>query len=101
MLEDLHRFCVIGNSELQVDTTFELVDNLWLTDTSFSNEALLNINNEHPQFPGPSFFHFHKKRECYRRFAGELVIQKPELSGIKKVGTDLDKALSNGITDIL
>lgn len=100
MLEDLHRFCVIGNSELQVDTTFELVDNLWLTDTSFSNEALLNINNEHPQFPGPSFFHFHKKRECYRRFAGELVIQKPELSGIKKAGTDLDKALSNGITDI-
>jgi len=99
MLEHLHRFCVIGNSVLQVDTTLELVDDLWLTDTSFSNEALLNINNKHPQFPGPSFFHFHKTQECYRRFAGELVIQKPELSGIK-VGTDLDKALSNGITDI-
>ena len=99
MLEDLYRFCVIGNSVLQVDTTFELADDLWLTHTSFSNEALLNINNKHPLFPGPSLFHFHKTQECYRRFAGELVIQKPELSGIK-VGTDLDKALSNGITDI-
>ena len=54
MLEDLHSFRVIGNSVLQVN--FELVDNLWLTDTSFSNEALLNISSEHPQFPGPSFF---------------------------------------------
>lgn len=60
MLEDLNRFFVIGNYNLQLqlqfDTTFELVDDLWLTDTSFSNEALLNINNEHPHFPGPSFF---------------------------------------------
>ena len=89
-----------GNSVLQVDTTFELVDNFWLTDTSFTNEALLNANGKHPQFPGPSFFHFHKTQECYRRFAGELVIQRPELSSIKKIDTDLDKALSNGMTDI-
>jgi len=100
ILEDLYRFCVIGNSVLQVDTTFELVENLWLTDTSFANEALLNAKGKHPQFPGPSFFHFHKTRECYRRFAGELIILKPELSGIKKIGTDLDRALSNGMTDI-
>lgn len=100
MLEDLYRFCVIGGSVLQVDTTFELVDNLWLTDTSFANESLINAKGKHPQFPGPSFFHFHKTQECYRRFAGELLIQKPELSGIKKIGTDLDKALSNGMTDV-
>lgn len=58
ILEDLYRFCVIGNSVLQVDTTFELVENLWLTDTSFANEAFLNAKGKHPQFPGPSFFTF-------------------------------------------
>ena len=71
----IHRFCVLGNSILQVDTTFELVDGLWLTDTTFSHEALINHRNgKHPEFPGPSFWHFKKDRETYRRFAGELAI---------------------------
>ena len=78
MLNDLHRFCVLGDSILRVDTTFELVEGLWLTDTTYSNEALVDLNGKNPQFPGPSFWHFRKSRECYRRFAGELVIQKPE-----------------------
>ena len=100
MLHDLYRFCVLGNGIFRVDTTFELVESLWLTDTTYTNEALVNLQGKHPEFPGPSFWHFRKNRECYRRFAGELIILKPELLGIKKVGHDLDKALSSGLTDI-
>jgi hypothetical protein len=100
MTNDLYRFCVVGNSILRVDTTFELVDGLWLTDTTYANEALLDTNNKHPEFPGPSFWHFRKTRECYRRFAGEIIVNKPELLGIKKVGHDMDKALSQGLCDV-
>ena len=100
MINDLHRFCVNGNSILRVDTTFELVEGLWLTDTTYTNEALIDLNGKNPEFPGPSFWHFRKTRECYRRFAGELVIKKPELLRIKKIGHDLDKALSQGLCDI-
>lgn len=100
MLNDLYRFCVVGNSILRIDTTFELVDGLWLTDTTYTNKALVDLKGKHPEFPGPSFWHFRKTRESYRRFAGELVIQKPELLGLKKIGHDLDKAITNGFGDI-
>ena len=72
-----------------------------LTDTKYTNESLTNQSNKHPEFPGPSFWHFKKSRESYRRFAGELIIAKPELLGIKKIGHDLDKAIAGGMTDIL
>lgn len=95
VLDDVNRFCVLGNSILHVDTTFELVDGLRLTDTTFSHEALINHRNgKHPEFLGPSFWHFKKDRETYRRFAGELAIAKPELLKIKKVGHDLYKAIA-------
>ena len=55
MLNDIHRFCVLGNSILRIDTTFELVDGLWLTDTTYPNESLISQRNKHPEFPGPSF----------------------------------------------
>ena len=90
MLNDVYRFCVLGNSILQINTTFELVDGLWLTETTFTNEALVDLSGKHPEFPGLSFWHFKKTCESYRRFAGELAIQNPLLLGIKKVGHDLD-----------
>ena len=99
-LNAIHRFCVLGNSILRIDTTFELVNGLWLTDTTYANESLINQSNKHPEFPGPSFWHFKKSRESYRRFAGELTIAKPELLGMKKIGHDLDKAIAGGMTDI-
>ena len=100
MLNDLFRFCVLGDAILCVDTTFELAVGLWLTDTTYTNEALINLKGKHPEFPAPSFWHFRKTRESYRRFAGELVIKKPEFLGLKKIEHDLDKALSNGFTDV-
>ena len=89
-LNAIHRFCVLGNSILRIDTT----------DTTYANESLINQSNKHPEFPGPSFWHFKKSRESYRRFAGELTIAKPELLGMKKIGHDLDKAIAGGMTDI-
>ena len=93
MLNDIYRFCILGNSILRIDTTFELVDGLWLTDTTYTNESLINESKKHPEFPGPSFWHFKKSRESYRRFAGELAIAKPELLGLKKMAMILTKLL--------
>lgn len=97
MLQDMHRFCVLGDSILTIDTTFEICDGLWLTDTTYSNLALLDNRGKNPEFPGPCFWHFKKSRESYRRFAGEIIIHAPELAEIKKIGHDLDKALAQGI----
>ena len=79
--------CVLGNAILRVDTTY-------------SNEALIDLKGKHPEFPGASYWHFRKMQESYRHFAGEIIIQKPELLCLKKIGHDLDKALSSGFTDI-
>lgn len=100
MLQDLIRFCVNGNSILVVDTTFELCDGLWLTDSSFQNEALVNNKGEHPVFPGPYMWHFKKTREVYRRLALEIVNECPLTIQIKKVGHDLDEAVGSGLADV-
>lgn len=83
ILNDLFKFCVLGNAILRVDTTFELVDGLWLTDTRHTNETLIDLKGKHPELPGPSDWHFRKTRESYRRFAGETIIQKPERCSTK------------------
>ena len=57
MINDLYRFCINGNLVLRVDTTFELVEGLWLTDTTYTNEALIDLKGKNPEFPGPSFWH--------------------------------------------
>ena len=42
MASNLKWFCVNGNSILRVDTTFELVDGLLLTNTTYTNEVLVD-----------------------------------------------------------
>ena len=75
-------------------------EGLWLTDTTYPNLSLLNKDGKHPEFPGPSFWHFSKSRATYRRFAAEMVVAEPALLGIRKIGHDLDKALAQGMKDI-
>ena len=60
MLTDIYRCCVLGDSVLNVDTTFDLVPGLWLTDTSYKCLVLLDEFDKHPEFPGPSMWHFRK-----------------------------------------
>ena len=100
-LNDIKRFCVDGNSTLIVDMTFKVADRLWLTDTCFENESLIDSEGNHPNFPGPSQWQFRKDQLSFRRFFGELLIAEPSLHGIKKVGHDLDNATAAGVRDIL
>eukprot|EP00112_Aurelia_sp_Birch-Aquarium-sp1_P016153 Seg3637.1 transcript_id=Seg3637.1/GoldUCD/mRNA.D3Y31 product="hypothetical protein" protein_id=Seg3637.1/GoldUCD/D3Y31 len=100
-LKDIERFCVDGNSVQRVDTTFEIIDNCWVTDTSYTNESLVSESNgKHPEFPGPIMLHFRKDQPTYRAFASSLVAHNPRLLHVKKFGTDMDKALSGGFGDI-
>ena len=58
--------------------TFEMVDGLWLTDSTFTHEGLVAAGTgKHPEFPGPSLWHFRKDRQTYRRFAVEMVMSDP------------------------
>ena len=43
MINDLYRFCINGNSVLRVDTTFELVEGLWLTDNTIQHNTIFYI----------------------------------------------------------
>ena len=46
-------FCsdsVLVNVILHLDTTFKLVDGLWLTDTTYTNEALVDLKGKHPEY---------------------------------------------------
>ena len=72
---------------------FEIIDTLWLTDTSFTNESFIDENKNHPEFPGPYMVHFRKDRESYQRFAAELAAAEPSLLKVKKTGIYLDSAL--------
>ena len=84
-----------------MDTTFELVDGLWLTDSTFTHEGLVVAGTgKHPKFPGPSLWHFRKDRQTYRRFAVEMVMGDPGLINIKKIGHDLDRTIPNSLTDV-
>lgn len=100
-IKDLVRFCVEGNSVLRVDTTFEIIENFWVTDTSYTNESLISENSgESPDFPGPIMLHFRKDTFTYQAFASHLVMINPDLKNIKKFGTDLDRALINGMRNV-
>ena len=68
MRKDMERFCVEGSTELNVDATFDLVYGLWLTDTSYRNLARVDKNGNHPEFAGPSMWHFLKDRHEFRAF---------------------------------
>ena len=96
MLKDIKRFCVDGEGILCVDTTFDLVPGLWITDTCYQCKALYDINNNNPHFPGPMMFHFKKDSKEFRTFGSELVNQCEALSELKKIGHDLDAATATG-----
>ena len=96
-IQDVKKFCCRGNSVLSVDTTFNLCD-LWLTDTSFKNERLINSSGNHPIFLGPCFLHFRKDEATFSRFFFEMISLDPEIIELGKIGTDLDMAIYNGFS---
>ena len=101
-MKNLERCCVLdASSVLRVDTTFEIVDGMWVTDTSYTNISLINESNaKHPEFPGPVMLHFQKDAPIFRRFALEIVNGNPKLLDVKKVGHDMDNAIKKGFGEI-
>ena len=96
MLQDIKRFCVDDDAVFAIDTTFEIVPGLWLTDTTYECRALFDINRKHPHFPGPFMLHFRKDEPEFRAFGYELISQCTYLSGIRKIGHDLEAAMAIG-----
>ena len=83
---DIKKVCSKDFSVLRFDTTFEIVNGFWLTDTSYSNLSLIDsVSGKNPEFPGPNMIHFRKDRETYRRFAGEMLMAEPELHSVKQI----------------
>ena len=64
----------------EYSATFKIFDGLYLTNTTYLNLSLHDINGNHPEFQGLSFRYFKKTRETYRRFGGKLLIYKPLLN---------------------
>ena len=100
-LEGGERCCVNSSSAFRCDTTFEIIDKLWLADTSYTNTALIKTQDtKHPEFPGPMMVHFAKDQGTYRRLATEIVTGKLKLSNISMIGHYMDQAIKNGLTSI-
>ena len=100
-LEGVERCCVNSSSVFRCDSTFEIIDKLCLTDTSYTNTALIETQDaKHPEFPGSMMVHFTKDQETYRCLATEIVTVKPNLSNISMIGHDMDQGIKNGPTNI-
>ena len=73
---------------------------MWITDTSYRNERLLNpTTGKHPVFLCPVMLHFSKNEKTFGRFALELVSANPKLKHLKKIGVDLESAIFNGFSN--
>lgn len=96
-LDDVDKFCCKHTSVLSIDTTFNLCDN-WLTDTCYPNNRLVNSNGNHPFFLGPAVLHFDKSSFTFHRFIKEMCSFNPAIKELKKVGTDLERAIYNGFS---
>ena len=100
MIHDLKRFHINGTSKLNIDTMFDLVYGLCLTDMPYRNLSLIDIGGEHPDPPWPSIKDFQKDRVEFRSLAAELVNLSSKLASLKKIGYYLDLATAEGTEDI-
>lgn len=101
-LKDIERFCTKKanpreTSTLCTDTTFNIAEFL-VTQTTYQQLSVIRRDNlKHPWFPGPIAFHRDQKQEDFSYFWQAVKRGNPALSGILVLGTDKDKALSEGI----
>ena len=102
-IEDIVQLCCreTESSVLGIDTTFNLC-NLWVTDSCYKNDRIVhNVTGNHPVFLGPLLFHFTKDESTFTRFALEMIALDPEVINIKKIGSDMEKAIYNGVKAII
>ena len=93
-IQDILMFCCKDPAAvLGTDITFGL-HNLWVTDTSYGDERLLNPKTgKHPVFLGPSMMHFTKGHLVFSRFAVELLAANPSLRDLRVIGVDMEEAI--------
>ena len=103
MKENVYHFLIAHfcchNTEMSVlgiDTTFNLC-NIWITDSCYKNDQLVY----NPVFWGPLLFQFTKDESISTRFALEMIALDPEITSIKKIGSDMEKAIYNGVKAII
>ena len=53
IINNAKKFCVHGNSILRVETTFELIDVLWLTDATYTIKPCLTNRENIQNFLNP------------------------------------------------
>lgn len=98
-LNDLVRFCVdpFNFCVLGIDPTFNLAD-FSVTPVVYSHLLLQDPRTKHTTILlGPILVHSHKLFRTYNYFLSTLIGLKPELAGIKEVGSDGEKALVEAI----
>ena len=93
----MYCFWVPANGIFCIDLTFEICNRLYVTNTTYPNLSLHDINGKYLEFLGPSFWLFKRTREANRRFVGELLVYEPLLINLQKIGHDLDKDLAEGM----
>ena len=99
--EGVERCCVNSSSIFRCDTTFEIMDKLWLIDTCYTNTAFIKTQGtKHPEFPGTMMVHFTKDQGTYRCYTTEIVIAKHKVFNISMICHDMDQAIKNGPTSI-
>ena len=47
-ISDIENLCVSGSSILRFDTSFEIIDSFWLTDTCYTNLSVTDESGNHP-----------------------------------------------------
>uniref|UniRef100_A0A1X7SXK8 MULE transposase domain-containing protein n=1 Tax=Amphimedon queenslandica TaxID=400682 RepID=A0A1X7SXK8_AMPQE len=98
-LNDIVRFCVdpFNFCVFGIDPTFNLGD-FSVTPLVYSHLLLQDRKTKHsPILFGPMLVHFHMLFSTYNYFLSTLIGLKPELAGIKAVGSDGEKALVDAI----
>ena len=101
-LKDIERFCTKKanpreTSPLCADTTFNIAEFLVMQTTYQQLSVIRRDNLKHPWFPGPIAFHRNQKQEDFSYFWQAVKRGNLALSDILILGTDEDKAQSEGI----
>ena len=97
------KFCFPENdtSVFGTEKAFVLCD-LWVTDSCYKNTRIVNCTTgNHPVFLGSLIFQFTKDKSTLSRFALEMMEIDSSISHLKKVGTNMNESVYNGVKVVI
>ena len=101
-LHDLERFCTNLHQPgvLSVDTTYNCGE-FYVTPTTYRHHMLISKRTgKHPVMLGPTMIHKHKDAKAFSYLGSSMLRLKPSLKNILAVGSDRDKAIKNGLSQV-